>query len=640
MTKQYTRDDVATMYQDGSINEEERDKKLKEIDEREAIEKDEDAENKYEPVSIITPDMTDAGLFTYEQVYSDNINRFVYFDGEKFCYTNAIDNGYEEKNGKRVHKWYVPIVDDGAIKQKAVILADKPEPFESTEQLVNEIKEHIHRYLDVSPEYEQFMAWYILMTWVYDNLNTIPYLRALGDSGTGKSRLLKVCKLCYRPSFVAGSVTPAPIYRLIDKWHGTILLDEADFSNSNEKNEVIKILNCGFEKDNSVMRCNTTNPDILEFFPTFCPKVLATRKTFADTALESRCLTERMKQTNRKDIPTQLTDQFEEEQKALRNKLLYFRLMFKDKVNKNDVHSVDFGANIEPRLKQATASFAILFMNIPELMKQFRAFIAKYQAELVEERAGTQEGMVVNACEVLRSSESSKSCHGERIAEKVREMYGYEISSRVVGKILKNTLGLRTEKVAYIKDGKETSRRVIADDEDNLAVWNTVKERYIPTDTVYNNNNMDIPSHSHDFLDRHDRKDDNSLLSIDDTNSKPSDSQTKEPTSILNPAKDEQPDDSHGKEDLSSWIRKMLPPSPPRNNPPQTKDGPELHSTRKFKILSKIEALGEAHEDDIRNDFDTDEHHHIQPLLEHMVRHRIITVTKEDKHGKKYYTAM
>ena len=36
----------------------------------------------------------------------------------------------------------------------------------------------------------------------------------------------------------------------------------------------------------------------------FSPKILATRKAFADVALESRCITERVRPKDRKDIPS------------------------------------------------------------------------------------------------------------------------------------------------------------------------------------------------------------------------------------------------------------------------------------------------------------------------------------------------
>ena len=118
-----------------------------------------------------------------------------------------------------------------------------------TLKLVEEIRAHIHRYVDMTASKEEFAAWYVIMTWVADRLRTVGYYRFAGDTGTGKSRALDVVgRLCYKPMMLSGAVTPAPIYRLIRRFRGTLVMDEADFSDSTEKREVVTILNCGFRK--------------------------------------------------------------------------------------------------------------------------------------------------------------------------------------------------------------------------------------------------------------------------------------------------------------------------------------------------------------------------------------------------------
>jgi len=58
----------------------------------------------------------------------------------------------------------------------------------------------------------------------------------------------------------------------------------------------------------------------------FGPKILTTRKEFADRALETRCLTLRTGDSKvRPDVPRQLPRVFDAEALALRNKLLRWR---------------------------------------------------------------------------------------------------------------------------------------------------------------------------------------------------------------------------------------------------------------------------------------------------------------------------
>ena len=96
--------------------------------------------------------------------------------------------------------------------------------------------------------------------------------------------------------------------------------------NSDEYNEVVTILNCGFEQGRPVIRATKDNPDKVQILPVYGPKVFATRRRFKDAALEARCLTEIMEETDRDDIPPVLGQTFFDEQGGLRDKLLLFRL--------------------------------------------------------------------------------------------------------------------------------------------------------------------------------------------------------------------------------------------------------------------------------------------------------------------------
>src|SRR2546428_12703531 len=75
---------------------------------------------------------------------------------------------------------------------------------------------------------------------------------------------------------------------------GTLIVDEGDFRFSDEKGELVKILNNGNGRGFPVLRSEAVSGR--EFSPraytVFGPKLIATRGYFQDRALESRCLTE------------------------------------------------------------------------------------------------------------------------------------------------------------------------------------------------------------------------------------------------------------------------------------------------------------------------------------------------------------
>jgi len=390
-------------------------------------------------------------------------------------------------------KRLVPIMDD-ALKEKAVLLPTLATDYQDIEILIQEIKEHIHKYSDISDYFETITAWYILLTWVYDKVNTLPYLRVIGDSGTGKSRFLDVTgRLCYKPMIVSGAITPAPIYRMIRKWRGTLILDEADLRKSDEKNEVVTVLNCGFERGRPVIRSQKDNPDDLQILPTFSPKVLATRKRFRDTALESRCLTEIMKETNRDDIPSLLPKCFYREEMDLRNKLLMFRLKNRNKVDTEKAQGLDLG-EVEPRLKQTMSSFAVLFSTIDGVMETFKDFLWGYNRDLIEERSQSFDGMIVNSIyelggvtdvtnvtDVTGTDYPLKDITSSDIAHCIKNKYDFETTPQTIGRHLK-TLGLTTKP----KRIKDEVKRILVWDKNKL---NKLFRRYVVT-AVTNETNV------------------------------------------------------------------------------------------------------------------------------------------------------
>ena len=92
-------------------------------------------------------------------------------------------------------------VDNNLLQHDVVLLPSEPEEYESEEVLVALIRSFIHRYVDVSPPFEEIVSYYVLLTWVYDSFNALPYLRLRGEPGSGKTRfLLIVGSLCYKPT--------------------------------------------------------------------------------------------------------------------------------------------------------------------------------------------------------------------------------------------------------------------------------------------------------------------------------------------------------------------------------------------------------------------------------------------------------
>lgn len=364
----------------------------------------------------------------YEEIIQDEKPIFLAYEKNSgnITYTRSV-----ETDSYAVHP--VPVLGEGAIT-----FPDGVDEYGSTLELVDEIKTLVSKYVDIKPIPLEFSAWYIIVSWVYDRLTTVSYLRFMGDTGVGKSRCLDVIgKLCYKPLMMAGAVTPAPIYRLVRLYRGTMILEEADFRDTTEKGEVMTILNAGFERNRPVIRCAKDDPDNIQVLPCFGPKVFATRFEFSDVALEARCLTFVLEETDRDDIPPILGEKFQAAATALRRKLLLWRLRNFDSVDPNDVEEIELGY-IEPRLKQVGLPFAIPFKNFPEVMDRFRTFLQNYGNDLVRKRSDSYQGRVVQALFAQASLVGKEYVTSRLISDCLLEDFKLEVKPGYVGKLLKS----------------------------------------------------------------------------------------------------------------------------------------------------------------------------------------------------------
>lgn len=323
-----------------------------------------------------------------------------------------------------------------------VLLPEYPQPYFDVPSLVTDLRDHINKYYDCDEQTEKFGAWYILLSWVFDRLNTINYLRAQGDFGTGKSRYLDVVgRLCYKPIIGSGAGSVAALKRMVQRWRGTVLIDEGDFKASDEKSELVKFLNLGFEKNRAIYQCNKNDPEKIEFYIPYCPKVIATRKSFSDHALESRCLTHITQVTKREDIPIILPNAFYKEEMELRNQLLQFRFDHYYKIDPDNIQRLRF-KGIEPRLKQALVSFGVMFKGIPEMEAAFMDYITKYQQQLIEDRAGSFDGAIVNA--IIKLLEDGQENITSQLIKEEIEPQGFNATVQTIGRHIKG-LGLKTK---------------------------------------------------------------------------------------------------------------------------------------------------------------------------------------------------
>lgn len=336
------------------------------------------------------------------------------------------------------------------LRHGAVLLPSGVESFETPNALAADVSEYLDRYLDLTPNFRTVATWYVLLTWVYDAFNELPYLRFRGDFGTGKTRALSVIgSLCYKPFFASGASTVSPIFYILDRFRGTLVLDEADFRFSDEKSELVKVLNNGNVRGFPVLR-NSMNAK-REFDPrafnVYGPKLVAMRQAFEDEALESRCLTEEMGQRKVRDgVPINLPDSQKSEATTLRNKLLSYRFRFRSVVAiDSSLVSVDRSARTNQLLVPLLS-----IIDDEAARERVRDFAAGIDEELRFDRSLRPEALVLKVIVELQETRPNTNVPLAEITKLVVERHGKDfdryVTPRYVGELIRKRLRLATHK--------------------------------------------------------------------------------------------------------------------------------------------------------------------------------------------------
>lgn len=303
---------------------------------------------------------------------------------------------------------YAPRQEDETVKMGGVLFPSKLGQLKTTREMAAYLENFVKSvYLLPSASEAKIIAYYILLTWVYDAFQAIPYLRVMGEPGSGKSELMKrVAMVCYRRIIGNGCNTTASLFHIVQKYQGTVYLDEMDMWDSTASMEIIKFLNLGAMRDGMITRMVERSDEkgnkVFEpqMYRTFCPKLLTQQKDFRDQAVGTRCLTFKLQPREtvelvKAGIPLNITPEMEQEALAIRNMLVRWKLEHWKPSIEVKTEFLDF--EISSRLNQVTGPLLAIAQDDPELQKEIRGFLRAYYQELVLTRSMTIAARVIEA---------------------------------------------------------------------------------------------------------------------------------------------------------------------------------------------------------------------------------------------------
>ncbi|MFI4973061.1 MAG: hypothetical protein ACHP84_00815 [Caulobacterales bacterium] len=336
------------------------------------------------------------------------------------------------------------------IATRCVLLAGRVGDDGEKADLLAEVRAYLHRYVDLSPLFEEIAAHYALLTWVYDAFRELPYLRFQGEYGTGKTRaLMTLGSVCYKPFFASGASTVSPIFHILDVFQGTLVLDEADFRFSDATAGLTKILNNGTVAGMPVLRTMTNRQKEFDprAFRVFGPKLVGMREQFNDAALESRFLTEETGvRPLRQDVPLQLPGKLADEAQALRDKLLAWRFRASRTVGADASRAAP---GVAPRLNQ-TALALLSIIDDASVRAEVHAELQREHVRLRQDRAATPAGTMAAVLALLFQQDDARAVTVARVADAFNransDKLRVPVSHKWVGWFLRTRLKLTTVK--------------------------------------------------------------------------------------------------------------------------------------------------------------------------------------------------
>ena len=159
-------------------------------------------------------------------------------------------------------------------------------------ELVEEVEERIKRHLILPPESRVSIALWVAAAYVFDSFRIFPRVVIHSpEKRCGKTTCMEILQALVPRGILASNVSPAAVFRVIEDFRPTLLIDEADsFLKDNE--QLRGIINSSHTKAGAyVIRCDGDQNKVRKF-STWAPIVLAGIQRVADTIMDRSIIIE------------------------------------------------------------------------------------------------------------------------------------------------------------------------------------------------------------------------------------------------------------------------------------------------------------------------------------------------------------
>ena len=295
------------------------------------------------------------------------------------------------------------------------LLKFPPSPIEysSEYELYIQIRNYIHKYIELKEEDEALLPLWIMKAVLFDILKemSFPLIHVIAPYGKGKSRLLLVMTEITPYGLYLIDLTSAPLKRVSELYSPILYVDET----GSMDNETVALINAKFNRNSVILNADREiqrGYSALIGYKIYGPMGLAGRTSFKDDAIESKSFQiDQNFELTREDIPRkikgEILEEFESEGKEIRGKLLQFRIKWHEKINSVQCSSFlqKYESHLEPRLYEIISFFEDVIEIVSELKVDFVKMIEYQVVRNVEVARDTSNGLVASTLLTLIESQ-------------------------------------------------------------------------------------------------------------------------------------------------------------------------------------------------------------------------------------------
>ena len=397
--------------------------------------------------------------------------------------------------GGDVERVYVAIFDDGTavvetgegeLEQAGIRLrrvpAEKPEPRwppwaikkylngeppNPDEMDVYDLcKRAYETYIDYGDEWgaSMLMSLYTIQSYLTPLFASVGYIGITGPKRAGKSKNLDIAEqICFNPVKTI-NLTGASLFRVVDGYRATVLIDESDFTSPDRHKDILIMLRAGYRRGEYVVRQAKVQKKgeekfKEEFFDVFGPKILVIPEGIEEM-LRDRCIMINMQRTTNAAITRRWVDPKDPVWEDIRAHLYYFGLKHWREVEQEYL-KLDLGDEISGREYEKWAPLFALAKIFNVYDDLYKYALEKIHETYLDEEAEAPAIKLLRVCIHLAKARAEEYADGKpvmsasELAEEAENLIGKEkwVKPQVIGNIMTNVFGFNRKPWKQIKHG-------------------------------------------------------------------------------------------------------------------------------------------------------------------------------------------